>query len=238
MGIWIILFGIMGLIIFIAWELKVESPILDIRLLTRNKLFVFSNLTQLIFYSAIFTIPLILSLYLQYIKGLSPQDTGFVLLSQPAIQAIFSPIAGRISDKIQPRTIVSASLVIALVGLLLLLSATESTPLLLFIISLVLFGFSFAFVASPNTNAIMSSVEKKDLGVASAIESTSRNVGVTFGIGILMLLFSLYMGTAQITPEHYSAFMGSIRMAFVVSSGLCICCIVISLARGKVAIRP
>lgn len=238
LGIGIILIGVIGLVAFIAWELKVKSPILNIHLLTRNRLFAFSNLTQMLHYIAIFAIPFILSLYLQYIKGFSPQDAGFVLLTQPVIQAVLSPIAGRISDKIQPRIIVSVSVFIVLVGLLLLFSVTEGTALLFIIISLVLLGLGAAFFSSPNTNAIMSSVEKKYYGVASAIDSASRNVGMTFSMGILMLLFSLYMGTAQITPEYYAAFVESIRTAFLIFSGLCLCCIFISSTRGKVVFTP
>jgi len=58
------------------------------------------------------------------------------------------------------------------------------------------------FFASPNTNAIMSSIERKYYGVGSAVQATSRDIGITLGMGVLMLLFSLHMGTAQITPEY------------------------------------
>lgn len=233
-GIVILLIGVIALVAFVAWELKVKSPLLNIRLLTRNRMFSLSNLAQFMFYAALFPVSFILSLYLQYIKGLSPQDAGFILLSQPVMQAIFSPLAGRISDRIQPRIIVSASVVIALAGLLLLFSATENTSMLLIILGLILTGLSFAFFAPPNINAIIGSVEKKYYGIASAIDSTTRNVGMTFSMSILMLLFSLHMGTAQITPEYYPDFVESIRIAFLIFSGICLCCIFVSLLRGKV----
>jgi EmrB/QacA subfamily drug resistance transporter len=234
MGIVIMLIGVMALVAFIMWELKVKSPLLNVHLLTRNRVLSLSSLAQFIFYSALFSVSFILSLYLQYIKGLSPQDAGFILLSQPVMQAAFSPIAGRISDRIQPRIIVSASVVIALVGLLLLLGATENTSMLLIILGLILVGLSFAFFSPPTMNAIMSSMESKYYGVASAIDSTSRNIGMTFSMSILMLLFSIHMGTAQITPEHYADFVESIRTALIIFSGFCLCCIFVSLARGKV----
>ncbi len=235
-GIWIMVLGIIGLVAFIVWELRVESPLLDIRVLARNRLFAVSNLAQFIYYMAIFAIPFILSLYLQYIRGFTPQNAGFVLLSQAIMQAAFSPLAGRISDKIQPRIMVSGGLIIVLVGLLLLFRTLENPALLFLIISLILLGIGHAFVISPNTNAIMSSVERKHFGVASAVESVTRNIGTTFGMAIVMLLFSLYMGTAQITPEYYAAFVESIRMALVIFCVLGFCCIFISAARGKLVV--
>jgi predicted MFS family arabinose efflux permease len=228
--------GIIGLAAFIVWELRVESPLLDIRVLARNRLFAVSNLAQFIYYMAIFAIPFIVSLYLQYIRGFTPQNAGFVLLSQAIMQAAFSPLAGRISDKIQPRIMVSGGLVIVLVGLLLLFRTLENPALLFLISSLILLGIGHAFVISPNTNAIMSSVERKHFGVASAVESVTRNIGTTFGMAIVMLLFSLYMGTAQITPEYYTVFLESIRVALAVFCIIGFCCIFISAARGKLVV--
>jgi len=181
-----------------------------------------------------FSISFILSLYLQYVRGFSPQDAGFVLLSQPIIQAVLSPIGGRISDKVQPRVIASIGLVVVLFGVVLLLNASGGMELPFIILSLVLLGTGAALFATPNTHAIMSSVEKKHFGVASAIDSVTRSTGQTVSMGILMLLLSLYMGTAQITPQYYGAFVESIRMAFLIFAGLQFCCIFISMARGKV----
>jgi EmrB/QacA subfamily drug resistance transporter len=236
-GIWTIIIGIIGLVAFIIWELRVKSPLLDIRVLSRNRLFAVSNLTQFMYYMAIFAIPFIMSLYLQYIRGFSPQNAGFVLLSQAVMQAALSPLAGRISDKIQPRVMVSGGLIIALIGLLLLFNTMENSTLLFIIISLVLLGIGHAFVISPNTNAIMSSVERKQYGVASAVDSVTRNIGTTFGMAIVMLLFSLYMGTAQITPANYASFIESIRMALAIFCILGFCCIFVSAARGKIPAR-
>jgi MFS family permease len=238
-GIWIITIGIMGLGAFIVCELRIDSPILNIHLLTRNRLFAFSGISQLLFQSAVFPIAFILSLYLQYIRGLSPQDAGFVLLVQPIVQAAFSPFTGKLSDKIQPRILASVGIAIMLVGILLLFGATQDdTALLPFIVSQVLIGFGTSLFASPNANAIMSAVERKYYGVASALQATTRDVGITCGMGMLMLLFSMYMGTAQITPVYYGAFVQSIRIALVVFAAVSFCCIFVSMARGKIVHPP
>ena len=233
LGIWIIAFGIILLIAFISRELRVESPLFNIHLLTRNKLFAFSSMTQLVFHCSIFPISFILSLYLQYVRGLGPQDAGFILLAQPVMQAIFSPLAGRISDKIQPRIIATLGVVVALAGLLLLLTAKEDSSILLYVASLLLLGLGNAFFATPNTHSIMSAVDHNYYGVASAVQATSRDVGITLGMSIMTLFFSLYLGSAQITPSNYNTFMECIRSAYLVFAVIGFCCVVVSLSRGK-----
>jgi MFS family permease len=232
-GVWFILAGIAVLAAFVAWELKVEKPIFNIHLLTRSRMFAFSNLTQLLYYTTVYAIPFLLSLYLQYIKGFTPQDAGFILVAQPLAQAIVSPFAGRISDRVQPRTIVSIGIGIVLLGLLLLLWGIDSLALAFIIVSLVLLGSGHGLFTSPNTNAVMSSVEKNYFGVVASIDVTTRNVGITFSMGIVLLLFSLYMGTAQVTPEHYVNFVASIKTALIIFSTICVCCICVSALRGR-----
>ena len=95
--------GVVGLGVFAGWEMRARVPVLDIRLLGSNRTFAFSNLAALINYAATAAIAFLLSLYLRYIKGLDAQTAGLVLIAQPVIQAIFSPLAGRLSDRIEPR---------------------------------------------------------------------------------------------------------------------------------------
>lgn len=94
-------------------------------------------------------------------------------------------------------------------------------------------GFGFALFSSPNTNAIMSSVEKKAYGVASAMVSTMRQIGMMLSMGIVILIFSLYIGRVEITPEYYPAFVTGMKIAFAIFAALCFGGIFASLARGK-----
>ena len=121
------------------------------------------------------------------------------------------------------------------IGLLLFVFLSEETALPVIIASLILLGFGFALFVSPNTNAVMSSVEKKFYGVASATLSTMRQIGMILSMAIVMLLFALYIGRVQITPEYYAAFLQSVRMAFIISAILCFFGIFASLAIGKVS---
>ncbi|WP_290899508.1 MFS transporter [Ferroglobus sp.] len=226
--------GFSLLLLFIFWESRIDHPILEIELFKRNATFTLSNLAALLNYSATFAVAYLLSLYLQYIKALTPQQAGFVLVSQPVMQALFSPFAGWLSDRVEPRVVASAGMAVTALGLLIFSTIDENTKLSLIISNLMLMGFGFALFSSPNTNAIMSSVERKFYGLASATLSTMRVVGQMLSMAIVMLIFAIYIGKALITPKIYPLLLESTRTSFAVFSVLCFFGIFASLARGRV----
>jgi len=232
-GIMLIFIAGSAFLAFISWESNAKNPILNLSLFRENAVFTFSNLAALINYSATFTVSFLLSLYLQYIKGFSAQNTGLILAYQPIVQAVFSPLAGRLSDKIEPRIIASAGMAVTVTGLSLFTLLEEQTVIEFIAVTLVLLGFGFGLFSSPNTNAVMSSVKRRFYGVASATLATMRLIGQTFSMGIATMIFTLYMGRVQITPEYYRLFVESVRAAFMVFSVLCFIGIFASLARGK-----
>ncbi|MFQ6050494.1 MAG: MFS transporter [Candidatus Hydrothermarchaeota archaeon] len=233
-GAWLILIGLLGISTFVRWEMNVESPVLDINLFRNNTVFAFSNLAALINYSATFAVSFLLSLYLQYVKGLNPQEAGFILVSQPAVMAVFSPLAGRLSDRIEPRIVASSGMALTTIGLFLFTFLSEKTALEFVVGSLILLGFGLALFSSPNTNAVMSSVEKRFYGVASGTLATMRLVGQMLSMGIAMLIFAIFLGRVQITPANFHLFLISAKVAFIVFSILCFGGIFASLGRGKV----
>jgi EmrB/QacA subfamily drug resistance transporter len=233
-GVWLIVGGIVGLSVFIRWEMRTRSPVLDISLFKNSKTFTLSNLAALINYSATWAVSFLISLYLQYLKGFNPESAGLILVAMPAMQAIFSPLAGRLSDRIEPRIIASAGMALTTVGLTIFIFLNKETPLGLIVGNLILMGFGFAFFSSPNTNAVMSSVPKTAYAVASATLGTMRSVGMVLSMGVAMLMFALYMGRVQITTEYYPLFQESMKTSFIVFAVLCFGSIFASLARGKV----
>jgi EmrB/QacA subfamily drug resistance transporter len=233
LGILLVGIGIVGLISFIFYELKVENPIMNMELFRKNRVFAFSSVAVLINFGATWPVALLLSLYLQYIKGFDPQTAGFVLVTQPVIQVLCSPIAGRISDKIEPRIVASIAMALTTIGLVMFAFLDNGTSLAYIISALVLAGIGFAFFGAPNSNAIMNSVDKKFYGVSSAIISMMRQLGVIFGMGTIMMLFSIYMGRVQITPEYYEVFLTIVKLGFTISATLCFVGIFASLSRGK-----
>jgi EmrB/QacA subfamily drug resistance transporter len=233
-GVWLILPGVLGMIVFVKRETRAESPVLDINLFRNNRVFAFSNLAALIHYSATFAVTFLLSLYLQYVKKLTPESAGLVLISQPMVQAFFSPYAGKLSDRIEPRKVASIGMALTGMGLFLFVFLNEKTTLWFIVASLILLGFGFALFSSPNTNAVMSSVENRFYGVASGVLGTMRVIGMVLSMGIIILIFSIYIGKVQITSEYYPVFLTCVRMAFTFLAVLCFLGIFASLARGNV----
>lgn len=234
--LWLLITGILGLTGFVLWEMRVPYPVLELRLFTTNRTFALSSITALINYSATFAVIFLVSLYLQYIKSLSPQQAGLVIMAQPVIMALCSPFAGRLSDKIEPRVVASAGMAITSAALACLALMHKRSSLILITGDLALLGLGIAFFSSPNTNAIMSSVEKKFYGIASGAVGTMRLLGQMTSMGIVTLLFSLFIGKARITPDYYPQFFRSMKAAFVIFALLCCAGIFTSLARGKVTI--
>ena len=233
-GMWTILVGVSALVAFVLWELRVKNPLLDISLFRHNTVFAFSNMAALINYSATSAVTFLLSIYLQYIKGLNPQTAGFILISQPVVMALFSPLAGRLSDRIEPRVVASLGMTLIVIGLALFAFFGGETSLLMVTINLVLLGFGFALFSSPNTNAVMSAVEKRWYGVAAATLATMRLTGQMLSMGIVMLIIAVTMGRVAITPEYYPEFLKGMKASFIIFSALCVVGIFASLARGKV----
>jgi len=233
-GVGLVGLGGLGILAFIKWETKAEDPVLDIDLFRNNRVFAYSNLAALINYSATFAVTFLLSLYLQYITGLTPGKAGLILVFQPLMQALFSPLSGKLSDKIEPRIVASTGMGLTAVGLFLFIFLDERTTLGFIVGTLMLLGFGFALFSSPNMNAVMGSVEKKSYGVASGTLGTMRAVGQVLSMGTTILIFSVMIGNVQITPDTYPLFLRSVRWAFVFFTGLCGGGILASLARGKV----
>jgi EmrB/QacA subfamily drug resistance transporter len=229
--------GVAAMAGFVLWEKRTKSPIINVTVFIKNRVFMLSNVAALISYSATYALGFLLSLYLQHIKGLGPMSTGTILVSQPIVQALFSPLAGRVSDRIEPRLVASTGMAVTAVGLFFLASIDKATPMWFIVGNLVLLGVGFAIFSSPNTNAIMSSIEAKLYGVASSMLSTMRLLGQMFSMGIAMLLFAVYIGRVEIVPASYPFLMKSVRTAFLLFGFMCVAGIYASAARGNVRLN-
>ena len=233
-SIGLILLSVSGFIAFVVLEKRVASPVFQMDLLHHNKVFALSNLAALIHYSSTFAVTFLLSLYLQYIKSLNAQTAGLILMAQPVMMALFSPLAGKISDRIEPRLISSAGMALTFCGLILFTRLTGDTHLIYIVATLLLLGFGFALFSSPNMNAIMSSVERRFLGVASGSAGTMRVLGQLFSMGIATLVLAVILGRVPITAAVYPQLIKSIKFALMIFSGLTFAGIFASLSRGNV----
>ena len=222
-----------GFLVFVRWERRCRSPIFDVRLFARNRVFLFGNLAALINYAATTAVAFLLSQYLEYLRGLTAEQTGALLIVQPAVMTLFSPVAGRLSDRFEPGRMASAGMALAVVGLAGFAALGPATSLWAVAAGLGVLGLGFALFSSPNTNAVMSSVGREHYGTASGTLGTMRLVGQMLSMAVVMAIVALLLGRAQIVPQNHPAYLHCIRTSFAVFAGLCACGICASVVRGK-----
>ncbi len=233
-GFILVVIGLAGTVFFLKLEGRIKFPVLDTSIFRNNRVFLFSIITTFISYAAVHAVTYLLSLYLQYNKGLSASVAGLVLFAQPVMQAIFSPISGQISDRIEPRIVASLGMGLTCLGLIPFAFVSTDTSLWVIITALAVLGMGFGLFSSPNTNAIMGSVQPKYFGVASASLSTVRTMGQLFSMAITMIIISVYIGRVVITPDYYVTFLTCVNVAFSIFAVLCFVGVFTSLTRGKV----
>lgn len=225
--------GLMGLFVFAKVELKLASPVLNIRLFTENRVFALSNLSALINYAATFAMSFMLSLYLQYVKGMEAREAGLILVAQPVMMAIVASFSGRLSDKINPRVLAAIGMAMSTVGLFVLSFIGSDTTNMYIIAGLIILGIGFGMFSSPNTNVVMSSVDKKAFGTASATVSTMRNIGMMFSMAIASLVIHWFLGNAKITIDNIPQFILSTKIVFAIFTVMCFAGVFASLAKNK-----
>lgn len=228
-----ILSGSLALVIFWIFESRSSMPVLNTKLFTENRLFAYSNLAALINYSATFAIVFLLSLFLQKIRSMTPLEAGTVLIAQPAVMAIFSPVAGRWSDRIEPRYLATTGMSMCSIGLIAFAFFTAATSIVFIIGVLIWVGLGFALFSSPNMNTIMSSVDKTHLGLASGTAATMRVVGQITSMTIATLFFAGMFGNQTIELVSDSLFMKAVKWGFLSFALISLAGIYFSYNRGN-----
>ncbi len=233
---WLALAGLAGMVFFVMLQKRSAYPILDIHLLTTNLSFTFSNMATFINYAAAFSFLFFFSLYLQYIKGFTPQQAGLLLVIQPLVQAALAPLAGRLSDAYPPSRIATIGMVFLTIGLVAASTIDAHSSLVLIISVTVLLGISLGLFSTPNVTAIMSMVEPRHLGIASSLLATMRTTGVLASTTIIAMILAVYMGNQQVTQANTEVFLQSQQTAFRVFSALSLLGTLFSMAKGKLAV--
>lgn len=178
----------------------------------------------------------LLSLHLQVVMGYNSQTAGLVLLSQPVLMAMLSPFAGRLSDRVEPRVVSSWGMALTTLGLFVFCFISPDMPIWLIMLDLALLGTGFALFSSPNSNAVMGSVEKRFYGVASSTLGTMRLTGQAVSMAIVTMIIAFFVGNVELSPAYSGMLVKSARTAFIVFTALCFAGVFASLAQGNV--RP
>jgi MFS family permease len=156
-----------------------------------------------------------------------------VLVTQPILMTIVASGSGRLSDKFDPRILSSTGMGIIVVGLGMLAFINQITQNAYLVAYLFILGIGFGMFSSPNTNAVMSSVEKRYLGVASATIGTMRLAGQMISMAVATLVLHAFLGEDKIVPANHLLFITGTRIIFGIFALLCVAGVFASLARGK-----
>lgn len=210
--------AIVLLVTFVWWEKHTAEPMLDLNLFsipTITRSISAAVINYLCVYSNLFLMPF----YLLQGRALLPARAGLIISIQPFIMAITAPISGTLSDKIGTRIPAFAGMVILAIGTILLSLINNTTPLLLVLFFLAIFGLGIGIFITPNSSAIMGSAPANQIGIAAGLLATARNVGMVLGIGVSGAVFTTVLSRHNsilvngIFPAVHAAYLA----AFVIS---------------------
>ena len=218
----ILCLGILIFIFFVRTEMKTDNPVIDVNLFGKNLSFTLSNLAAMVNYGSNFALSYLMSIYLQVVKGMSSQWAGVILITNTVIMTVLSPFVGRISDRHSPFKMSAAGMALCAAALGLLSFLSEDSSLAKIIMILALSGVGFSFFSTPNTNAVMSCVEREDYGVSASILSTMRSIGHTAGMSVVSAVVGIYIGSGSLKGAGTEVLMKTFHISFFIFTLLCI----------------
>jgi EmrB/QacA subfamily drug resistance transporter len=196
--------SVAALAVLLAYEPRHPEPMLDLRFF-RSIPFAGANLTAVCAIAAMAGFLFLSSLYLQDVRGLSALRAGLTLLPMPVVMAMCAPVAGRMVARRGPRVpLVIAGAALTLSSAL-LSRITDTTSAMYLVCAYGLFGIGTGMVSSPITNGVMSGVPKSQAGMASGMNSSSRQLGQSLGVAIVGSVLAASMhGSLRTTFVHAS----------------------------------
>jgi predicted MFS family arabinose efflux permease len=173
-----------ALVALVRWELRREQPLLELGFF-RSAPFSGASAIAVCAFAGLGGFLFLNTIYLQDVRHLSPLDAGLYMLPMAGMTLVFAPLSGRIVGRrgARPSLLVAACALIVATVMLTRVTATTSTGYLL--LSYLVFGFGFGLVNPPITNTAVSGMPAAQAGVAAAIASTSRQVGMTLGVAVI-----------------------------------------------------
>ncbi|OPY59023.1 MAG: Multidrug resistance protein stp [Pelotomaculum sp. PtaU1.Bin035] len=240
-GIMALLMGALVLLAaFIFVEKRVKEPMMDLTLF-RNRLFTMANLTSLLNFMAQFSVVFLMPFYLERVRQLDPSTAGMLLSAGPLVILFVAPVSGYLSDRMGSRLLSSLGMGIIAAALFSLSGLGVETPYPYIALSLGAMGLGVGLFQAPNNNAVISSVPRHRLGIASGMMASMRNIGMVLGVAISGAVFQtmLPIRAASLQSQNMSgtaleslAFVDALRYSYWVAIILAVLGIFTSLVRG------
>jgi MFS family permease len=202
---------------FIALEKRQRAPMLPLELF-RNRTYTGANLVMLLVALAMFGVFFFVSLYMQNILGYSAVQTGAAFLPMTVLIILVAPIAGKASDRIGSRGLITAGMTLLAVQLLLFSQLSADASFWNLLPALLIGGVGMALTMTPSAAAATRSLPVDKAGVGSAVLNSARQVGGTMGVAIMGAIVAAEVGDVP-TPD---AFMRGFERALLVAAAIAI----------------
>jgi EmrB/QacA subfamily drug resistance transporter len=173
-----------ALVTLLLHEPRREEPLVDLRFF-RSIPFASSIAISVAAFAAFGGFLFLNTLYLQEVRGLSPLEAGLATLPMAVMTVLMSPLSGRVVGRRGPRLPLAIAGVFFVVACAMLTGIDAGTPYHLLLAAYAVFGVGFGFVNAPITHAAVSGMPRAQAGVASALATTSRQVGQTLGVAVV-----------------------------------------------------
>jgi EmrB/QacA subfamily drug resistance transporter len=169
--------------LFLRYESRRHDPFIDLRFF-RSIPFASATVTAVCAFAGWGAFLFMMSLYLQGERGYSAAHTGLIYLPIAVGALFFSPLSGRLVGRYGSRPSLLASGILITATSVMLTFLTPTTPVWALLVIFSVYGIGFGMVNAPITNAAVSGMPKDRAGAASAVTSTSRQVGVSIGVAL------------------------------------------------------
>jgi EmrB/QacA subfamily drug resistance transporter len=215
------LFGvaIIGFALFLVLESRQRLPMLDLSLF-RNRTFAGANATMLLVALSMFGVFFFVSLFVQNILGYSPVQAGASFLPMTLCIIFFAPVAGKLSDRVGARWLMSVGMALVSVSLVIFSLLDEGSSFWNLFPALLVGGIGIAMAMTPTTAAAMSSVPVDKAGVGSAVLNSMRQVGGSLGVAVMGAILGSYISVGRASPEFPGQFVNGFQAALHVAAGI------------------
>jgi EmrB/QacA subfamily drug resistance transporter len=225
---------------FVWWELRVLSPILELRLFQRKLVALGVAAGWISFFGAAAT-RFIMSFYMQRLLGLSPRDVGFLMIPAAICMIVVGPLSGRLSDKFGWRALTMGGMAISASASFILASSLAEQSPIIFVVAMLMFqSTGMGMFNSPNNSSIFSAVERSRYGVVAALTQLIRNAANVVSVAVATTAVVTVMGLRgvepsldAVSPQVADAFVAGLRVAFLLMGGLTTLGLVIAFFQGE-----
>ncbi len=179
---------------FVAWELRAPHPMLPMSFF-RSRAFTLANAASLFMFFGMFGSVFLLVQFFQTVQGYSPLASGLRILPWTLAPMFIAPVAGAMSDRIDPKKILGTGLALQAIALGWIAAvSTPTTPYAELIAPFVIAGVGMALFFAPMANVVLSAVGREHEGQASGANNAIRELGGVFGVAVLASVFARYGG--------------------------------------------